>query len=146
MERRRFIHHCGILGITCMGFAIFSNACSSTKHITKAANNNQIQLSTADFFVIKNGKEKLLRYIVVNTNIFRTPIIVYRLADNKYSALLMSCTHMGNELTAHGDLLICSAHGSQFNNSGYVVQGPAEVNLKSFNVVSDDKNIFITLI
>jgi Rieske Fe-S protein len=57
----------------------------------------------------------------------------------------MKCTHQGNELSASGDHLTCSAHGSEFNNKGMVAQGPAEKNLRAFKVTADADKIFIDL-
>lgn len=73
------------------------------------------------------------------------PIYLYRFSDNEYTALLMKCTHQGNELQASGNHLHCSVHGSEFNNKGVVAQGPAERNLRSFKVSFDNEKIFIDL-
>ena len=85
------------------------------------------------------------QYIIVNNDQLEFPIYLYRFSENDYTALLMKCTHQGNELQASGDYLHCSAHGSEFNNKGVVAQGPAEKDLRSFKVTSDNEKIFIDL-
>ena len=70
---------------------------------------------------------------------------MFRFSDTEYSALLMKCTHQGNELSASGDHLTCSAHGSEFTNMGAVAQGPAERTLRQFKVSVDPEKILIDL-
>lgn len=84
-------------------------------------------------------------YVIVRNDAMEFPIYVYRFSDDDYSAMLMKCTHQGNELQASGDHLHCSAHGSEFNNRGIVAQGPAEENLRTFDVTADSTTIFIDL-
>jgi Rieske Fe-S protein len=57
----------------------------------------------------------------------------------------MRCTHQGAELTAYGDKLVCSAHGSEFDNKGNVQNAPAEKPLKTFPVFIDNKTLKISL-
>jgi Rieske Fe-S protein len=85
------------------------------------------------------------QYVIVRNDAMEFPIYVYRFSDNEFSAMLMKCTHQGNELQASGDHLHCSAHGSEFNNRGIVAQGPAEENLRIFPVTSNGNRIFIDL-
>lgn len=57
----------------------------------------------------------------------------------------MECTHMGAELTAHGDHLSCPSHGSEFDKFGNVTEGPAESMLRKFNYTIDQHYITIQL-
>lgn len=84
-------------------------------------------------------------YVIVRNDAMEFPIYIYRFSDDNYSAMLMKCTHQGNELQASGDHLHCSAHGSEFNNRGIVAQGPAEENLRTFKVTAESTTIFIDL-
>jgi Rieske Fe-S protein len=106
---------------------------------------NGISVPKSEFIFIKNDQEQMRAYIIVRNDALQFPIYVYRFSDNEYSALLMQCTHQGNELSASGDHLTCSAHGSEFNNKGSVVQGPAARNLRRFNVQTSNEKIFIDL-
>jgi Rieske Fe-S protein len=92
-------------------------------------------------------KDKVLEraYVIVRNDSMEFPIYVYRFSDDAYAAVLMKCTHQGNELQASGDHMHCPAHGSEFSNRGIVAQGPAEENLRTFKVTSENDTIFIDL-
>jgi Rieske Fe-S protein len=104
-----------------------------------------ISVSTDEFRYLKKDREIIRPYIIVRNESLEFPIYLYRFSDDQYAALLMKCTHQGNELQASGDHLSCSAHGSEFNNRGVVVQGPADRNLRSFNVVVENEKLIINL-
>ena len=125
MDRRIFAKTC----ISCFGGVFISpilNSCQSTYYTVGTLEGDGIAVMKSEFTFLK--KEQLLTrdYIIVRNEKLEFPIYVYRFSDNEYSALLMKCTHQGNELSAAGDHLHCSAHGSEFNNKGIVAQGPAE--------------------
>jgi Rieske Fe-S protein len=106
---------------------------------------NGLSVASSEFTYLKGDKRMERKYIIVRNEKLEFPIYVYRFSNNEYSAVLMKCTHQGNELQASGDYLHCSAHGSEFNNKGVVAQGPAEKNLRSFPVTAADEKIFIDL-
>lgn len=145
MERRDFIKQCGILGVSCFGLSLLIEACGSTHYVQGVTNNNRLQISKSDFVVLKNDKETYRKYLIAKAVNSEHPIVIYRFSENDFSALLLRCTHRGVELNVNGDLLTCSAHGSEFSNKGEVIQGPAEQKLKSFLVTADEKNIYIQL-
>jgi len=106
---------------------------------------NGISVPKSEFTYVKKDQPMLRQYLIVRNDALEFPIYVYRFSDNEYSALLMKCTHQGNEVQASGDHLHCPAHGSEFNNKGVVSGGPAERNLRAFSVSSDNEKIFIDL-
>ena len=57
-------------------------------------------------------------------------IAAYKNPDKSFTALLMRCTHMDNQLTATGSGFYCNLHGSTFDQQGNVKKGPAERRLK----------------
>jgi Rieske Fe-S protein len=57
----------------------------------------------------------------------------------------MQCTHQGAELSAHGEILVCPSHGSEFDRQGQVLSGPAEQNLKKFKLTTDENYLYIHL-
>jgi Rieske Fe-S protein len=73
------------------------------------------------------------------------PICVYRLSENEYTALWMSCTHQGTELQVFGDKLQCPAHGSEFSNRGDIQNGPADKSLRIFPVKVETNQLLISL-
>lgn len=145
MERRNFIKRCGLLGASCLGLSMLVEGCSSTHYVQGIANNNWLQINKSDFILLKNDKTTFRKYVIAKLENSDYPIVVYRFSENEFSALLLRCTHLGNELNVNGDLLTCSAHGSEFSNKGGIIQGPAEQKLKSFPVTNDEKNIYIQL-
>jgi Rieske Fe-S protein len=56
-----------------------------------------------------------------------------RTAQDAFTVLTATCTHEACTITAHnGQTYVCPCHGSQFNASGGVVNGPASRPLTSF--------------
>jgi Rieske Fe-S protein len=106
---------------------------------------NGIAVATMEFKYMKKDQEMIRQYIIVRNDALEFPIYVYRFSESEYSAVFMKCTHQGNELSASGDHLTCSAHGSEFNNRGMVVNGPAEKNLRPFNVTVNGDQLLIDL-
>ncbi len=70
-------------------------------------------------------------------------IAVSRKDEGGFSAILMKCTHMDNQLSLSSDGFHCSLHGSHFNKSGAVVKGPAEVSLTHYTVTVEENEIII---
>ena len=115
MDRRTFTKSC----IVCLGGAIGApvlTSCQSTHYATGTIEPNGLSIPKAEFIYLKKDQAMTREYIIVRNDKLEFPIYLYRFSDNDYSALLMKCSHQGNELQASGDHLHCSAHGSEFNN------------------------------
>jgi len=67
-------------------------------------------------------------------------VIVINKGSNKFAALDMTCTHKKAQVEFDGSKFICPEHGSEFNSSGKVTEGPATKNLKSYKVTYNDDN------
>jgi Rieske Fe-S protein len=141
MKRKEFIQTCGLTCLSLIGLASVLESCAGTKHIQVSAENNKLTLFKKDFL----NKDKPRRYVIVRSDSLTHPIVVYRISDSEFKALLLQCSHQGMELSVNGDLLTCSAHGSEFNNKGEVVQGPAEQNLKHYPITHDNEKVYIHL-
>lgn len=67
--------------------------------------------------------------------------------DGKLYATQNKCTHMGGPLcegAIWNDTVSCPWHGSEFNvRTGEVLQGPAEVSLKVYDVEVDDGMVHV---
>lgn len=72
-------------------------------------------------------------------------IAVQQHEDNTYTALLLRCTHMDNQLNITGNGYRCNQHGSEFDKDGNVKKGPAEHALKQYNVTIDNDKLVITI-
>lgn len=59
--------------------------------------------------------------------------LVSRTAQTSFTALTATCTHEGCTVTGFdGSTYVCPCHGSRFNTSGGVLNGPATAALRSF--------------
>jgi len=144
MNRRTFTRTCLACAGTSLGAALLTG-CQSTHYATGMIERNGISVMRSEFTYLKKDQPITRPYIVVRNESLEFPIYLYRFSDDDYSAVLMKCTHRGNELQASGDHLSCPAHGSEFSNRGEVAEGPADRNLRSFPVVADGDKIFIDL-
>ncbi len=145
MERKEFLKICGgaCFGIAALSVALQS--CGTAYYAQGTLANNKLQISKADFVKVQKEKTSIRKYVLVKPANLDFPIVVYRKNETTFTALLLRCTHQSNELNVNGDILTCSAHGSEFSNTGEVIQGPAEEKLASYPVTTDDKNIYIQL-
>jgi Rieske Fe-S protein len=84
-------------------------------------------------------------FVIVHNERLQYPICVYRTGLNQYEALWMQCTHQGTELEMLGERFECPAHGSQFDNRGMVLHGPASANLKTFPVTAEIDQVKVSL-
>jgi Rieske Fe-S protein len=144
MNRRAFTKTC-LMCMTASAVAPVLSSCQATHYVTGTVDGTNIAVSKSEFSYMKKDQAVLRDFIIVRNEKIEFPIYVYRFSDTEYTALLMKCTHQGNELQASGDYLHCSAHGSEFNNRGQVAQGPADKNLRTFPVTSSNDKILIDL-
>lgn len=144
MDRRIFTKTC-LMCLTGTVILPALSGCQSTYYTNGVVESNGISILKSDFTYLKKDKPVERDYVIVRNDAMEFPIYVYKFSDNEYSAILMKCTHQGNELQASGDHLHCPAHGSEFNNKGIVSQGPAENNLRTFKVTFGSDKIFIDL-
>ena len=145
MDRKEFLKVCGGSCLGLVGISLLSQSCAGTHYAQSTTNDDKLSILKNEFSVIKKNKPDHRKYVVVKNDNLAFPIIIYRQAENSYEAMLLKCTHQGIELNVNGDILTCSAHGSEFSNKGEVIQGPADQKLKSFPVTTDEKNIYIQL-
>ena len=116
------------------------SGCQATHYVSGTVEQNGISVLKSEFAYQKKEQTLIRQYIIVQNDKLEFPIYVYRFSESEYSALWMKCSHQGAELQASGDHLQCPSHGSEFNNKGLVSNGPAEKNLRSFQVsVMTDK-------
>lgn len=144
MERKEFIQHIGTSCLACLGVSFLFDSCVATHYVEGLESKNGLKIGKNEF-LIESEKKRFRKYLIVKNKKLDYPIVVYRFSDNDYNALLLRCTHQGYELNVNGDLISCTAHGSEFTNKGVVTQGPAERNLKSFPVTIEQNFINIII-
>ena len=112
--------------------------CVSIKVFSSSIENNIIKVPLSSV----SPEEKLK---IIRPDNLDYDILLSRLPDNSFQAMLMKCTHLENPLVADSKGIVCSLHGSTFNLNGEVTYGPALRNLKMYTVKNDNQYIYIYL-
>jgi nitrite reductase/ring-hydroxylating ferredoxin subunit len=142
MDRKEFITKTCIACTSLTLLSSFIESCTTVRYASGTLNDNGLLLDLEEFDTMKEGKRA---YVIARNESLQFPICVYRIDENTYSAVLMQCTHQGAELQVAGDQLTCPAHGSEFDRTGKVMQGPAAMDLRSFPVSINNDQLFIDL-
>lgn len=145
MDRRDFIK---ISCAACVGGSVslsILEGCSTTHIIRASIIDSDLIIPLTDFEVKEGDRTQFKRYVIVQNETLQYPICVYRFDESEYKALWMRCTHQGTELQVFGERLECPAHGSEFDNEGVALHGPAAVNLKTFPVKIENNRLKVSL-
>jgi Rieske Fe-S protein len=145
MDRRNFLKKSCTACLSLTVISSMVSSCISTKYVAGKVGQDGIAIDKDDFKIRQKGGTAYSSFVIVRNEILKYPICIYRINDNEYTALWMRCTHQGAELQASGDVLQCSAHGSEFNSKGQVRNGPANIALRTFPVRVTNNEIFIDL-
>ncbi len=145
MDRKEFIKTCGLacLGGGVMGLMLQS--CSTPSMVSGSLSGENMMVPVKAFEEVEKNEIQYRKYILVQHPQLRYPIYVFRFAENKYTAVLLQCTHQGNEVSVNGDRLHCSSHGSEFDQQGMVKKGPATEPLRRFDVTIENQQLAISL-
>jgi len=76
------------------------------------------------------------------TNLPEIPAVLVH-AEKGFSALSLTCTHLGCSLEPNAEIYTCPCHGSQFDQSGAVLHGPATKGLIVLRVEVNDQGHLI---
>ena len=72
--------------------------------------------------------------------------LLARMSASAFSAVEAVCTHEGCTITgAAGNIYVCPCHGSRYNRSGQVVNGPAKASLRQYATTFTDGVVTIAL-
>ncbi len=74
----------------------------------------------------------------LNELVVRDKVVLRRVSDTEVTAFTAVCTHTGCTVGASGQALVCPCHGSEFDQTGAVTQGPAQEALAPVAVVVVD--------
>ncbi len=147
MKRRNFIKNSCML---CLGIGAASsllNSCKMPHYANGKIEGTKLFVALDEFYdVSKDGKKVERKYILAKHDSLHFPICIYRISENKFNALWMQCSHQGAELQVFGDTLQCPAHGSEFNQNGVALSGPANKNLRAFETTVEKNNLIIHLV
>ena len=146
MNRKEFIRSCGVVCLGGMTAPALLTGCSTSAYVAQYATSpGRILIKKSEFIKVTKNKTVVRKFILVRPEGFEFPVCIFNLGNENYSALLMKCTHKGCELQPQASHLVCPCHGSEFNNTGIVQNPPAEENLQTFNVISENENIILQL-
>jgi len=143
MERRKFIKTCGY---TTIGIPLLTGvlqSCTSFYYATSSRKENKLIVAESEFLKDENSTER--PFVLIKTKEDEFPICLYKIENGHYVASLLKCTHQGCELNIGGGIYSCPCHGSEFSTMGKVLEGPAETDLKTYKIETDDENIYIFL-
>ncbi len=145
MDRKQFLKTCGLGCLAGASVLTLLQSCASSQALNREISGSDILVPLADFEFKNSEKMTYRKYIVIQNEILKDPICVYRFSATEYTALLMRCTHQGARLEVFGDKLQCPAHGSEFNSKGIVENSPANDNLRTFPIRIENNTLKISL-
>ena len=152
MERKDFIEQVGLSGAAILIFGCMQS-CSKDSDMTSSPNNPPNSGGTAgggtannkiDFTLdISTSAYEVLKkeggYIVYAP----AKIIIVRITANEIIAVSSQCTHQGETLEYKSSTgkFYCPLHGSNFNQTGSVANGPASQALKQYKTSLDGNKL-----
>jgi len=135
--RRKFMHR--VYNMT-LGFWVLAGIAGTGYTAARYVWPTKEGESTGGERTVTFPKKELDDETMVKVLVEGKPVGVFRAADGVH-ALSLVCTHLGCLVNWNPDagLMICPCHGSRYEPSGQVVQGPAPLPLKAYDVrVSGD--------
>ncbi len=145
MNRKDFLKTCGFSCMLGSAALPMLQSCTTSKALSGTISGSDLVVQQSDFETKAAGEIHYKKYIIVNNDKLKFPVCIYRFSNEEYKALWLQCPHQGAELQVFGDKLQCPAHGSEFDNSGIVSNGPASQNLRSFPVTINKDQLLISL-
>ncbi len=142
LTRRKFIKAgCGICLAAMAGdlLSVMPAYAAAKAKVFKVALNdkNEAELPLSLF------EETTLQFIRVKGSFY--DIALHKEEDGTYTAMLMKCTHMDNQLVLTGEGFRCSLHGSEYDKKGTVTKGPAEAPLLIYPTALTETSVLITI-
>jgi len=129
MERRKFFRDFAVGGSLLLSVPLIFNSCADDPaegDPIKDPAGITVDLNDTAFASLKT----------VGGFAYKGDIIIIRSSDSVYIALSKVCTHQQNTVIYNPDSgeVVCPFHGSKFTTSGSLVNGPANANLKRYDV------------
>ena len=134
MERRKFCRNFTYSGSLLITAPVLFNACCDD--LPEDNNSNTIDLNDPAYAALKT----------VGGFTYKDNLIIIRFSETEYLALSKVCTHQGCDVSynSSGNYLPCPCHGSIFSTSGAVLNDPATIPLKKYDVNQDGNILTIT--
>lgn len=145
MDRKEFLKTCGVALVGLPFAAAILTSCQSIYYASSNIVNNRIVVPLSEFEIVKKTSTAYRDFVMLKSHSEDFPICLYKTGENQYTASLMKCTHRGCELNVGGGIYSCPCHGSEFDNKGTLLEGPADQDLKTFKTSINNENIYIEL-
>ena len=145
MERRKFIKACCYSAISLPIMGSVLSSCGAIYYAKVIQEPKRLVISKSEFWTLKKDKEIKRHFVMITTKASAFPICLYNIKEEEYAASLLECTHKGCELNVGGGIYSCPCHGSEFTIHGEVVEGPADRNLTTFVIETDEDNIYVNI-
>ena len=145
MNRRKFVQHSCVCGVTGYVAGQLLTACVPSRYSAGTIRGSDMYIPVDDFIYRTGEETRYRKYVMAGNSILKFPVCVFRFSESDYQALWTECTHQGNEVQVFGETLECPAHGSVFDARGQVRQGPAARPLRSFPVIIEGDYLKISL-
>ncbi len=148
-DRREFLRSCsGFLGgLTIVGVAapLFS-ACEPTNNPSGPPGNGGNNNGNGTQFDVRSLTADGQGLVTQSKGTDGYRILIVRISATDYRALSMQCTHEGCSVNAPASgEITCSCHGSKFELTGVVKQGPAASPLTSYPTTYDASSGRVTV-
>ncbi|GGH13785.1 QcrA and Rieske domain-containing protein [Mucilaginibacter phyllosphaerae] len=147
MERQEFLAKLGIsMAAVCAGCSIIG--CGSKGSDPAPGDSGTKPPVTGSGSVFTADLNSELQ--TVGSSKISNGVILVRLATGavagSFTAVQVACTHEGTGINYNTNqgVFICPNHGSQFNTSGGVLQGPATAALKKYTVTVTGSTLTVT--
>jgi len=101
--------------------------------------NAQTKVLAATSDELKPNSAKFFRFL-------DKPAVLVRLPNGNYESLSAKCTHLGCTVAFQNtdNMFQCHCHGSEFDISGKVIRGPAQLPLQQYAVSISGNDIYVT--
>lgn len=151
--RREFLEKSvkGIGAVALGSFVVtFANSCSSDSNPTEPTDNNGNGDATLTVDLTQQANQALATVggtLALGSNVIDSKgILLYRETETVVKAYSRECTHQQCTIGAFNSsgISTCPCHGSQFNTSGNVANGPASNSLRRYNASLEGNIITIT--
>jgi Rieske Fe-S protein len=140
IQRRRFLVLGAQLTVTA-GAASAATGCAPKATVQPTG--GELRLNLADYPEVANPGTTM--HLDVQGH--KDPLMLVHHPDGRYLVVSRKCTHMGCKLsfTDVSKTLDCPCHGSRFELTGEVVNGPASEPLRSYVVAMEGDTLVVSL-
>jgi len=136
MKRKDFLRMASA-GVICGGFAYALQGCATYNFVDSGLVDGKLVVNKSVF----GGDE----FVLLRNSRYKAPVLLMKNEEQRFSALLMECTHKQCTVKPAGQTLECPCHGSRFNFEGDVLEGPAKNPLFTYNVTHDETHVYVHL-